>query len=160
MVDMTQWMGSDVSELIPHSGRMVLLDQVVDFDEKSTTCSAVIRPDSSFVVNGQVGPWVGLEYMAQTVAAHGGLTLKRKGQRVRIGFLLACRSISFETGPFRVGQTLHVRASPLWGDEYLLKFSCSIRDADSGKMLQEADLSIYDPGEEFTPETFLEGMAR
>jgi predicted hotdog family 3-hydroxylacyl-ACP dehydratase len=93
------------------------------------------------------------------VAAHGGLALRRKGEPVRIGFLLACRSISFETGPFRVGQTLHVRASPLWGDERLLKFSCSIRDAGSGALLQEADLSIYDPGEEFTPESFLEGMA-
>ena len=35
-----------------------------------------------------------------------------------------------------------------------------IVDADTGCLLQQADLSIYDPGEELTPETFLEGMGR
>ena len=152
--------GSDAGRLLPHSGPMSLLHQVVAYDDESTTCSVEIRPDSTFVSDGQVGPWVGLEYMAQAVAAHGGLALRRKGQPVHIGFLLACRSINFETGPFCVGQTLHVRASPLWGNERLLKFSCSIKDADTGCLLQQADLSIYDPGEEFTPETLLEGMGR
>jgi len=152
--------GSDAGRFLPHSGRMALLDEVVACDDESTTCSVVIRADSIFACDGQVGPWVGLEYMAQTVAAHGGLVLRRNGQPVRIGFLLACRSINLESGPFHVGQTLHVTASPIWGDERLLKFSCSIKNADTGSLLQQADLSIYDPGEEFTPETFLEGMGR
>lgn len=152
--------GSDAGRLLPHSGRMVLLHQLVAYDDESTTCSVEIRPDSPFVSDGQIGPWVGLEYMAQAVAAHGGLALQRRGQPVRIGFLLACRSIDFESGPFRVGQTLHVRASPLWGDEHLLKFACSIKDVDTGELLQQADLSVYDPGENFSAETFLEGMGR
>ena len=140
--------GKHAAELLPQSGRMALLDRVVAYDQESITCSVTIRPDSPFVSNGQVGPWVGLEYMAQTVAAHGGRIAVEAGEPVRIGFLLGCRSIDFGSGSFQVGQTLHVSARHLWGDEHLMKFSCSIVDAATDRVLQEADLSIYDPGEE------------
>jgi len=144
-------MGTDVAALVPHSGRMVLLDRVVEHEEQSITCSVVIRPDSLFVSHGQVGPWVGMEYMAQTIAVHGGVAAVQQGKPVPIGFLLGCRSIDLSTGPFRVGQTLHVRARHVWGDEQLMKFSCSITDAESGTLLQEGLLSVYAPGEEFDP---------
>jgi len=133
---------------------MVLLDRLVDHDEESTMCRVVIRPDSLFVSDGQVGPWVGLEYMAQTIAAHGGLAAVKAGQPIRMGFFLGCRSIDLSSGPFHVGQTLHVRARHLWGDEQLMKFSCSITDAGTGALLQEADLSVFDPGENFDPVRF------
>jgi predicted hotdog family 3-hydroxylacyl-ACP dehydratase len=150
--------GTDAAEFVPHSGRMVLLHRVVGHDEESTTCSVEIRPDSTFVSNGQVGPWVGLEYMAQTIAAHGGLAAVQEDRPVRIGFFLGCRSVDLSAGPFRVGQILHVHARRLWGDEHLMKFSCSITDAATGALLQEADLSVYDPGEEFDIQDFEGGM--
>ena len=144
----TRMRGSDAAALLPHSGRMALLARVVDYDGDSITCSVEIGPDSQFVSDGRVGPWVGLEYMAQTVAAHGGRVAVERGEPIRIGFLLACRSIDFRSGPFHVGQTLHVSARHIWGDEHLMKFACSVVDAATGAELQEAELSVYNPGDE------------
>ena len=142
MIDM------DAAKYVPHSGRMVLLEKVIAYDDDSITCSVAIRPDSLFVRGGRVGPWVGLEYMAQTIAAHGGYLAVAAGKPVHVGFLLGTRSIDFRTGWFRVGQTLHVTAKHIWGDERLMKYSCSIVEPSGGGLLQEADLSVYDPGEE------------
>ena len=138
----------DAAGYVPHSGRMVLLEKVIAYDDESITCSVVIRPDSLFVRDGRVGPWVGIEYMAQAIGAHGGRLAVADGVPVQVGFLLGTRSIDFRTGWFRVGQTLHVTAKHIWGDEKLMKYSCSIVDTSSGRLLQETDLSVYAPGEE------------
>ncbi len=140
--------GMDAAVYVPHSGRMVLLDKVIRYDENSIACNVVIGPDFMFLRDGRVGPWVGLEFMAQAIAAHGGCLATADGKPVRIGFLLGTRSIDCGAGWYHVGQELLVTARHIWGDDRLMKYSCTIGDASSGKLLQEADLSVYDPGEE------------
>ena len=64
----------DIRSLIPHSDAMVLVDRVIAVDEESLCAEVRIRPDSLFCMANGVGAWIGLEYMAQTIAAFAGYT--------------------------------------------------------------------------------------
>ena len=80
--------------LIPHGGRMCLLDRVLDFDSFSIRCTASSHrdPDNPMVYAGQLGSVCGVEYAAQAMAAHGGLTAGMAGQP-RVGYLASVRSL-------------------------------------------------------------------
>ena len=61
-----------VAELLPHDPPMVLIDKVLSYDENSLVAEVAIRPDSAFCGANGVPGWVGIEYMAQAIAAHAG----------------------------------------------------------------------------------------
>src|SRR5207245_182029 len=53
---------------------MILLTRILAHAEKRTTCAVEISSASAFLDGqGGVPAWVALEYMAQCIAAHGGL---------------------------------------------------------------------------------------
>ena len=71
----------DVREFLPQSGAMVLLDEIGFHDDKRFVAVTTIRESSMFyrpasdpLMGGLAGvpSWVGLEYMAQAVAAWAG----------------------------------------------------------------------------------------
>ena len=72
-----------IVELVPHRPPMLLLDRVLAYDGECVTCETVLRPDSPFADQGHVPAVVGIEYMAQTIAAGAGLRGARKGRRRR-----------------------------------------------------------------------------
>ena len=74
----------DIHSLVPHSGAMSLLGRFVDADEESLRAEVNITQDTMFCVDGAVGAWVGVEYMAQAVAAHAGWCARRRGEPVRL----------------------------------------------------------------------------
>ncbi len=84
----------DIRLLVPHEGHMVLLDRVVEACRESVTAELEIRPDSLFCEDGGVGAWVGLEYMAQAIAAHAGHLARQRGDAVKVGFLEAKENIT------------------------------------------------------------------
>ena len=61
-----------IAELVPHSGRMLLLDRVVAADADSLQAEVDITAASMFAGEHGVGNWIGIEYMAQAVAAFAG----------------------------------------------------------------------------------------
>lgn len=132
-----------VEDVLPHAGEMVLLTRILGHTEDRTTCAVDIGPNSPFCdAAGSVPAWVGLEYMAQCIAAHGGLRARAAGDPVTIGFLLGGRSIALHTPEFPRGQTLEVEATHLWGTQGFFSFACTIRDALTGVTLVEGSLSV------------------
>lgn len=65
----------DIQDLIPHAGRMVLLDEVVEYDPESIHCRAEIGDpaDHPLAIDKQLPATVLAEYGAQAMAVHGGL---------------------------------------------------------------------------------------
>jgi predicted hotdog family 3-hydroxylacyl-ACP dehydratase len=125
---------------------MVLLDAVLAHAGDETTCVVAIREDSPFRdPDGPVPGWVGLEYMAQCVAAHAGLIDHAAGRPAGIGFLVGARRVTFHADGYRPGQVLHVSARRLWGEGRLGAFACSIRDPGTGAVLAEGTVSAYLP---------------
>ena len=75
-----------IDELVPHSGTMSLLDKVVEYGEDWLTAEVTISPETLFLTNDAVPAWVGVEYMAQTIAAFAGILAKTHQQDVKLGF--------------------------------------------------------------------------
>jgi len=107
--------------LIPHAGRMCLLDGVVSWDEQAVECVSRthLDPENPLRSGGQLSVVNGLEYGAQAMAVHGGLLARAKGHRAAAGYLVAIRDARF--GPVQsldaVRETLRVRAQRLGGEE-------------------------------------------
>jgi predicted hotdog family 3-hydroxylacyl-ACP dehydratase len=135
-----------IADVLPHTGRMVLLSRVLEHSASRTVCAVAIGDDAPFVdAAGMVPAWIGLEYMAQCVAAHAGLRAHVKGERPRIGFLVGARRVDFLASGFRAGQRLAVEAAHVWGDRESAAFTCRLMDAESGAVLAEGALTVYQP---------------
>jgi predicted hotdog family 3-hydroxylacyl-ACP dehydratase len=135
----------DVREVVPHEPPMLLLDRVRSYGNDRISCTVRIGPECLFVeergAERQVPAVIGLEYMAQCVAAYAGLTARREGQAPRRGFLVGCRELCLEVEAFSVGDTLDVEARRVWGDSDLGSFACAVtRD---GRTLVSGTLSVY-----------------
>ena len=134
----------DLSELMPHSGRMRLLSHVVEHRAERTVCAVdVAQSDLFHDADGGVPAWVGLEYMAQCVAAHSGLVTRHRGGPPQRGLFLGTRSTEFFVDRFEPGQTLRVSSTHLRGEQTLVWFDCSIEDAKQGALLARGRLSVY-----------------
>jgi len=144
-----------VAELLPHSGRALLLDRVLAHDAATTVCA--VDPAASvlyFNADRRVPAYVGLEYMAQTIAAHGGLLHRSQAggsaAGPRPGFFLGSRRIVFGVDCFEGGQLLEVAATRLRGTRGALRgtrgalaFECTIRDAAGGRAMVSGVLTVY-----------------
>jgi len=132
-----------VAEVLPHASRMVLLSRVLSHTETETTCAAEIGRDTMFLdVDGGVPAWVALEYMAQCIAAHGGLRARAAGDPVTPGVLLGTRSLVLHVPRFPVGQRLRIMATHVWGEHDFFSFACTVRDEVTGTMLVEGTLTV------------------
>ncbi|WP_371861250.1 ApeP family dehydratase [Pseudoduganella lutea] len=133
-----------VADILPHAGQMVLLDRVVSVGDDDLCAEVTIRPDSMFCDGTAVGAWVGIEYMAQAIAAHAGWLARRRGDPVKVGFLLGSRKYEAGIPAFTVGSVLHVHAHrALQGDNGLGAFECRIDTG--GSTVATATVTVYQP---------------
>jgi predicted hotdog family 3-hydroxylacyl-ACP dehydratase len=132
----------DVAELIPHSGKMVLLDRIIDCDDNSLSAEWVVRDDGLLGNDKTVPAWAGIEYMAQAIAAYAGIMSRRAGEPVKVGFLLGTRRYSSNVAEFKVGSTLKVRVEKIIQDNALGAFECKIQ-GDGVEV--SANLNVYQP---------------
>lgn len=138
-----------IASLVPQSGPMCLLDRVLEHEPHRTVCvvdparsAALARPD------GLVPAYVGLEYMAQCIAAHGGLVARSRGEPPRAGLFLGARRVSFAVEAFRGGRALWVEVCHHRGEHGLVAFDCALREAAGPSLageppLVEGRLNVY-----------------
>jgi predicted hotdog family 3-hydroxylacyl-ACP dehydratase len=116
-----------VADLVPHSGRMSLLSRILGYGDDWLRAEVVITAESMFADAQGVPAWIGLEYMAQTIAAYSGLKERLQGGRPKIGFLLGSRKYLCNAERFAIGQRLVVTASPeLQGSNGLNVFNAEL----------------------------------
>ena len=84
----------EIAGLIPHAGAMCLLDGVLQWDENRIRCvsRSHLAPDNPMRDGGRLAAVCGVEYAAQAMAAHGGLTRRTAG-RPRAGYLASLRDV-------------------------------------------------------------------
>jgi predicted hotdog family 3-hydroxylacyl-ACP dehydratase len=131
------------AELLPHSGRAVLLDEVVEGDAERVLCRVTIREGSPFLEGGTVPGVVVLEYMAQAIGTLAGLRARASGEPPRVGFLLGTRDLSVPPGGFAPGDEILVEAVRVFGDESIGSFACVARRG--GEVVAEGTLNVYLP---------------
>ena len=140
-----------VEEVLPHAGPMVFLSRVLSHTDDHTVCSVEIDEQALFRDRtGNVPAWVGVEYMAQCIAAHAGLVGRASGAAPQVGLLLGSRRVGFYAACFHPGQTLVVKAHHVWGTSPgLVSFDCSLADASTGARLAEGRLNCFVPDADY-----------
>jgi predicted hotdog family 3-hydroxylacyl-ACP dehydratase len=132
-----------LAELLPHGPESTLLDRLVAYDERKSMAVVEIRSDSAFFAGDGVPAWVGIEYMAQAVAAHAGFEARQRGEPPAVGFLLGTRSYDNRVPAFPAGSRLMVTVEPLSIEGALAAFRCTIALDD---VVAEAVVNTYRPG--------------
>lgn len=134
-----------ISEFLPHQSPMILIDQLIDVTALSVHCQVTIN-DSGLFFDPQkkaVPAWVGIEFMAQTVAAWSGYHASQKGLQAPIGFLLGSRRYSSECTLFSEGAVLDIHAQQLMESDGMAAFACVIKQ--DGKELASSQLNVFLP---------------
>jgi len=117
-----------IREVVPHSGGMSLLDRIVSHDATETVCLARIEDSRLFAdANDCVPAWVGLEYMAQCIAVHGGLLARAAGDAPSPGLFLGTRRMTLTEFVFPAGSEVIVKARHLRGTGTGMQaFACTL----------------------------------
>ena len=134
----------DIRELVPHAGPMLLLDRVLGADEESLSAEVTVRSDSLFCTAEGVCAWIGLEYLAQAIGAYAGYIARRRGEPIKIGYLLGTRHYECSRPYFAVGSRLRVHVRRVFQSENGMgSFECRIDEA--GDVLANVTLTVYQP---------------
>jgi predicted hotdog family 3-hydroxylacyl-ACP dehydratase len=115
-----------IGELLPHGAAMTVIDRLVQYDPKRSVSTVTIGRTSRFFAGAGVPAWVGIEYMAQTIAAHAGYEARQRGEPPAIGFLLGTRSYRNELGEFPPGMQLTITVEPVVVEGAFGAFQCAI----------------------------------
>lgn len=142
-----------IEELVRHRGQMLLLDRLVEASASHAVGEVAITSESSFFRVGRGVPaYVGLEYMAQTVAAFDGARRLQSGEPPAIGFLLGTRRYVSKAKYFLADTLLLVHVNMVFSEGGMASFECVI--SGFGEELVTASLNVYRPesGEFALPE--------
>lgn len=146
-----------VEDLVPHAGRMSLLERIVVAEGEQLCAELTITSDDLFFdasgPGSGVGGWVGIEYMAQAVAAWAGWQARQQGGAPKIGFLLGCRRYQASRGNFAAGDRLRISVRrEFQADNGLGQFDCRIEIEEA--TVATAQLTVFGPAD---PIKFLKG---
>ena len=140
-----------IAELLPHRDRAVLLDAVLEDTADTIRVRTRIGADHPYLVPDRGVPvWVGIELMAQAIAAHAGLSARRDHRPPKKGMLLGSRRFEAKTPYFKLGDELEVRAAREFGDDGGIA-ACACAILCGGETLVTATLIIVEIPEERMP---------
>ncbi|MEO8409081.1 MAG: hotdog family protein [Propionivibrio sp.] len=138
-----------IEDLLPHRGTMLLLDRVTDFDTESASAEYRPRRDAWYAdADGHMPAWIGIELMAQTIAAHVGLLKRAAGAPPRQGVLLGARRYVASRAAFAADEVLCIRSKVVLSDAGGLgAYECRIdaSDASGSEALATATLKVFEP---------------
>ena len=132
-------------QLLPHDMPMALVDELVDIGKDHVHCRVTPGPGCLFFDprNRTVPAYVGIEFMAQSVAGWSGYHAWRQGRLSPIGFLLGCRRYLTGCSGFREHETLDIHAEQVLENKGMAVFNCRIECR--GEVLASCQLNIYVP---------------
>lgn len=138
--------GQELAELIPHGGRMCLLDEVVSWDKLRVVCRSAShrRADHPLRRDGFLPATHLLEYAAQATAVHGALVAGADDSPLPVKYLAAAREFDLRvTSLDDIQADLHIDAQCLlaMGDSALYRFRVSA----GGRELASGRLTIVPP---------------
>lgn len=135
-----------IMTVVPHSGKMSLLDRVVeyDFQNLNVTTEVDITPESMFFekdING-IPVWVGFEYMAQSISALSGIYGKTKNENPKVGFIMSVNSFKGEIPFFPAGSVARMHVQQTMRMDKVVTFDGKIFQGD--KLVATATLNTIE----------------
>jgi predicted hotdog family 3-hydroxylacyl-ACP dehydratase len=120
---------AEIRTLIPHYGAMCLLDNVIEWDDRSIVCVSNTHRDPANPLrrDGRLSALHAFEYGAQAAAVHGGLRARAAGVMAPPGYLAALRDAHlFVMRLDDVASPLQVCANCLFGDSANTVYECRV----------------------------------
>lgn len=136
----------DIQEVLTHEAPMILIDRLISYDEESAICEVVINNTSPFYDRrlGGVPSHIGIEYMAQSIAAFAGANDLDNGREKKVGFLLGSRKYTSTIPVYKKGCALHICVQRLFQEESGLGvFDCHIILAEN--TVSTAKVNVFQP---------------
>lgn len=134
----------NIDDVLPHRDSMRLIDRLLDWQPESIVVEVDVPSHGLFTTADGVPAWVGVEYMAQAIAAWAGCKARQAGREPSIGFLLGTRRYTAHQPYFAAGTCLRVEAQcELMGENGLGMFACRI--LAGATELAVANVSVFEP---------------
>lgn len=125
---------------------MVLIDRVLKVENLHVLAEVTITANSLFQdENKNVPAWIGIEYMAQTIAAFAGVIHSQKNEPIKYGFLVGTRTYEAFVDYFTQGKTYLVEATQLFIDSGLASFECRIKEKETERECCYAKINVFEP---------------
>jgi len=133
---------SDIKEYLYHRPPMIFLDEIIETGPDFLVAGVHIRQGIPFFREpGGVPAWIGLEYMAQAVAAFAGVRARTDNKPIALGMLIGCREYSSKISSFAPGTRIKVRIRELASVENGLgAFDCTLT---ASECIAEGRLAVY-----------------
>ncbi|MBQ1590669.1 MAG: 3-hydroxylacyl-ACP dehydratase [Treponema sp.] len=134
--------------MVPHKGKMFLLNRVVQYDvEKLTiTLQLDVKPDNIFYDEelGGIPSWCTFEIMAQGVAALSFIkkTVRGESEKCNPGVVLSISHFKTRVSSFATGTTIRIKISEDVSSGDISKFSCAIFGQDNTSQ-DDADVTTF-----------------
>lgn len=133
---------NELINLLPHKGRMFLLDRAVDvnFEEYSIKTQVDVTEQSMFFDKalGGIPSYVTFEYMAQSISALSGIDNCRRGLPPKVGVILSVSDFKTTVPVIRAGTTVTVLDCQQDIVDRVFSFNCTAYIGDilisSGKL--------------------------
>ncbi|WP_299795037.1 hotdog family protein [uncultured Shewanella sp.] len=135
-----------VAEVVPHRDPMILIDTLIEYGTDTLLTQTCITGQSPYfdATIDAVPNYVGIEYMAQSIAALAGVEAKSRGEAIRVGFLLGSRKLKMHIPHYREGECYRTRVTRLYQEESgLAVFDCQIFHNDT--LVAEANVNVFQP---------------
>ncbi|MEH6493810.1 ApeP family dehydratase [Halopseudomonas sp.] len=134
-----------IAPYVPHAEGMCLLDQLLEFNNDHLYAEVCPRDDDLFATAQGIPGWVGLEWMAQAVAAWAGVQAVQAGELPAVGFLLGSRRYQTSVDHFALNVPLRIEVFlDFRADNGLGAFRGQVLD-QQGAVLASATLNVYQP---------------
>ena len=127
---------------------IILIDSIVSHQSDSLITQTQISPQSAYFDETLQGVpnYVGIEYMAQSIAALAGVEALLQGQPIKVGFLLGSRKLQMHQQLFTLGQTYRTHVTRLYQEESgLAVFDCQIFHQD--RLMAQANVNVFQPAD-------------
>ncbi len=132
-----------IEDILFHAPPMILIDEVEGYDEETVISSVTIRDTSPFLEDGVLPSYVGIEYMAQSIAAYSGIKARNQGGDVKIGYLVSARNLTLETPNFKIGDKLEITVQLVYNEVPMAVFDCAI--TKNKALVAKARVNVYQP---------------
>lgn len=135
----------DIEALIPHAGKMCLLEQVLSYSNDDIICrtQSHLYADNPLKIAGKLSKMHLIEYGAQAIAIHGGLLENPTfNNQPRPGYIASVKSVKW--GDFIANTDyLEIQAQALLRDDISKLYQFSISDAQSNTVCSARVMVVH-----------------
>jgi len=148
----------ELKTLIPHRGKMLLLDRITECDSKEIIKAEYDITEACLFYSAElkgVPSWVGFEFMAQTISAFSGLRSRLTGIKPKIGFILSVPLMQIYIPVLKEGSVADIRLKKCDRTDQIYTFEGEI--FTENKKAMEGKLMVMEIHDEKQFKAIIEG---